>query len=164
MIHYFALSTDWLNEINIPSQHYPVPFFQISDISLFFFPCTSLIENMLCGIHPPWVTWYIIPDNVSFWRGRLEDMGECIQMFNFEAKSCFFFIKNYFTVIKLLLQKDNQIIFIADIKKPEEILPRPIFPFSKICHCNGSRVSAIILMDSFLVFEVTTGHMTRSCV
>ena len=43
-------------------------------------------------------------------------MGECIEMLYLESKSCFFFIKNDFTFIKLLLQKDNEIIFSFNTK------------------------------------------------
>ena len=51
-------------------------------------------------------------------------MGENITMLYFEAESCFLFIQNDFIFIKLLLQKDIQILSISDriFKKTENIL------------------------------------------
>ena len=94
-------------------------------------------------------------------------MEECIVMLYFEVKSCFFFINNNFTFNILLLQKDDQIIFFFwyDVFKTlRKYYPEQSSLSPKICHCNGSGVSSIILMCSFLVFEVTTGHITRSWV
>ena len=116
--------------------------------------CCLIIEGMHFRFHPTLVTWYIIPGNISLWRGVRENgrmhWNALLHIIYRNVMSYHIIYRNFISAVNFWKIGRNTTHI------------NPLSP-QKICHCNDSGVS-IILIDSFLVFEVITGHMTRSWV